>query len=428
MNRNQKSILQNGKNNFTWVGKPIITEYSFQKDILSERTGFVYSRLGLTMDIKDGLRLRLGGSSGFYPGGKDTHGNTKQNIIYCNSKDDFKTQVHVDFKDRFDKKVLDNIHESNFIKVKIEKDVDGKLVEEKFITMYDTIEYLSKHLTEDMTLAVLGESELQLYNGTNETFVPKFISLITSENPQHKATFTETILLDKSSIDKKSKDGAINIYAYRPHYIGKIDGKHTFESTDGKKRSGQTLAFPQSYIVEYNEENKANKTKFLSKFLSAKKGVTEITVTGHFKAQGVEIVEVKEEDMSDELKMLLELGLYTKEEIMSKAVGGDNSNNPVVKVIDAPFIQKAKSQDGQATPAKIEHTLDKYRLEEVWNVLAFEEMMKGNTAQKPEEDEDLSELFEDDDEEEKVEAVIENTDIAEDAEEEDELDWLNDIE
>ena len=329
---NEQVKLQRGRANFNFIGRAKITDFTYKLDEISEKSGYQYSRLNLGVDTGNGNVVYAELMGGFFPNGRDNKGNNRDNLIYVNSKEDFKQTFTIDFEDRFNEEILKTVNENNFIKVGLEKyEEDGKekTLIKKFLSAYDAIDYISEHLGDGMVVNVKGNIRYSMYNDETQMrreITSIFLSKATEE--KFKAGFTQTILIDKDSVSKLDKEtNEYLIHAKVVDYLKEYNGKEV-------KRN---IPFAMNYSFKLDVENPDRTKKVLTKFFKVKKGVTELIMEGEF-VEGVQMGEVTEDDIPDDLKELIELGFYTKEEILGKMViKGDRVSKAY---LTKPYIQK----------------------------------------------------------------------------------------
>ena len=83
----------------------------------------------------------------------------------------------------------------------------------------------------------------------------------------------------------------------------------------------------------------------LQRFFKPKKGkITEITITGNL-VEGGSVVNITEDDIPDDIKELIEMGLYSEEEAEKKcAVGNGNRERRMIIVKpDITYVGKSKA-------------------------------------------------------------------------------------
>ena len=134
--------------NFTLIGTPKISEdYTFKIDERSEKSNWVYN----SMNIGIWCGEEFGTVYAELMGGYSTD---NKNQIYAHGKkeddtDDFEKQIIVDWEDRFNESVLEEIGSLSFITVGLEKTNKGQTYYKNFLSAYDAIAYVKEHLTED---------------------------------------------------------------------------------------------------------------------------------------------------------------------------------------------------------------------------------------------------------------------------------------
>lgn len=338
-----KEELKTSAGSFTLVG-----EFSrgrknpFQIDVESQSgTGYVYNRLEMPIDCgsKYGtIYVHL--QDGYNPRGT---------LIYCHTKDkdgktDWKTQFTVDWDDRMNEEILKEVSEFDFITVGIEKDVKGNIVYKKFLSMYDVINYLNENLQDDSVLRVSGKIEYGYYNGnTTRQLIPNNIVLSNIVNKpdfdkanDFKATFVQELLLSSDSIGDFDKElNELEIKGYVASYIYKYDGKKV------KKIN----ALPYTYYFSFNDVTEKQRELIIKKVLKVKKGVSRIVFNGEFHEGGT-VVKATMDDVPDDLKELISLGLYTEEDVLGMVSTSDRQRKMVLTNL---HVRKAKDEDGNVT-------------------------------------------------------------------------------
>lgn len=321
----ERKALKKGKAVFNLIGRVKVTDKTFNLDN-SYDSGWTDNSMYVGVDCGNGNTVYAEMRSGFFP--------DKDNVIRAYSKDEKddagkSTSVEIAWEDRLDESLYDSISDSSFLTVGVEKDVKDKTVYKKFLTAYDAVEYLNEHLEDGMIVNVKGTIGYSEYEGdvsTKKEITSIVLSKIDDE-ADFKATFSQTILVDSKSIGKKNDDkGTMELAAYVVDYVGKpkIDG----EKIEVKKN----VTYPKTFEVAINE-NPEITAKMLQKFFKPKKGkITEITVTGNL-VEGGSTVNITEDDIPDDIKELIEMGLYSEEEAEKKiAVGNGNRERRMIIV------------------------------------------------------------------------------------------------
>lgn len=321
----ERKALKKGKAAFNLIGRVKVTDKTFNLDN-SYDSGWTDNSMYVGVDCGNGNTVYAEMRSGFFP--------DKDNVIRAYSKDEKddagkSKSVEIAWEDRLDESLYDSISDSSFLTVGVEKDVKDKTVYKKFLTAYDAVEYLNEHLEDGMIVNVkgtIGYSEHEGNVSTKKEITSIVLSKIDDE-ADFKATFSQTILVDSKSIGKKNDDkGTMELVAYVIDYVGKpkIDG----EKIEVKKN----VTYPKTFEVAINE-NPEITAKMLQRFFKPKKGkITEITVTGNL-VEGGSTVNITEDDIPDDIKELIEMGLYSEEEAEKKiAVGNGNRERRMIIV------------------------------------------------------------------------------------------------
>ena len=321
----ERKALKKGKAAFNLIGRVKVTDKTFNLDN-SYDSGWTDNSMYVGVDCGNGNTVYAEMRSGFFP--------DKDNVIRAYSKDEKddagkSKSVKIAWEDRLDESLYDSISDSSFLTVGVEKDVKDKTVYKKFLTAYDAVEYLNEHLEDGMIVNVKGTIGYNEYEG-NVSTKKEITSIVLSKidnDADFKATFSQTILVDSKSIGKKNDDkGTMELAAYVVDYVGKpkIDG----EKIEVKKN----VTYPKTFEVAINE-NPEITAKMLQRFFKPKKGkITEITVTGNL-VEGGSTVNITEDDIPDDIKELIEMGLYSEEEAEKKiAVGNGNRERRMIIV------------------------------------------------------------------------------------------------
>ena len=322
----ERKALKKGKAVFNLIGRVKVTDKTFNLDN-SYDSGWTDNSMYVGVDCGNGNTVYAEMRSGFFP--------DKDNVIRAYSKDEKddagkSKSVEIAWEDRLDESLYDSISDSSFLTVGVEKDVKDKTVYKKFLTAYDAVEYLNEHLEDGMIVNVKGTIGYSEYEG-NVSTKKEITSIVLSkidDEADFKATFSQTILVDSKSIGKKNDDkGTMELAAYVVDYVGKpkIDG----EKIEVKKN----VTYPKTFEVAINDENPETTAKMLQRFFKPKKGkITEITVTGNL-VEGGSTVNITEDDIPDDIKELIEMGLYSEEEAEKKiAVGNGNRERRMIIV------------------------------------------------------------------------------------------------
>ena len=387
----EKKALKKGKATFNLIGRAKVTDKTFNLDN-SYDSGWTDNQMYLGVDCGNGNIVYAEMRSGFFP--------DKDNVIRAydkNEKDESgkSKSVEIAWEDRLDETLLDSIADSSFLTVGVEKDVKGKTVYKKFLTAYDAVEYLNDYLEDGVVVNVKGNIGYSEYEG-NVSVKKDITSIVLSkvENEEDfKATFSQTILVDSKSIGKKNEEkGTMELEAYVIDYVGspKIDG----EKVEIKKN----VVFPRTFEVEINE-NPEITAKMLQRFFKPKKGkLTEITVTGNL-VEGAAIVNITEDDIPDDIKELIAMGLYSEEEAEKKCAVGNNNREKRMIIVKPDITYVGQGDERKPTVAFEENKYedsDLYFYEQALNDAGVDtnSESEGSSDDEASEDDDLLKMLE----------------------------------
>ena len=327
--------------NFTLIGKPKISEdYTFKIDEQSEKSNWIYNSMNLGIDCGEAHGLIYCEMMGGYSA-------ENENKIYAHGKkddgsDDFENQIIVDWDDRLDENILEEIGELSFITVGIEKTNKDKTFYKKFLSAYDAIAYIKEHLTEDMVLNVRGTLKYSTYNDVvqiRKTITSIALSKV-DDPSNYAARFTQSILIDKDSASLKNIDkdkGVMYVDTRVLDYVKEINGIEV---------KGQ---YPYNKQFEFRfpnlEDEKQCKAIYESLF-KVKKDVKQINFEGEF-IEGGAVTTLTWEEVPDDIKGLVAMGFYTKEEAIIKCSA--NGNRERRMVLTRPITKQVGDEDNKTT-------------------------------------------------------------------------------
>ena len=327
---------------FNLIGVPKISDdYTFKIDEKSEKSNWIYNSMNLGIDCGERHGVVYSEMMGGYS-------SENENRIYAHGKkddgsDDFDAQIVVDWDDRFDDSVLETIGELSFITVGLEKTDKDKTFYKKFLSAYDAIAYIKEHLTENMVVNVRGNLKYSTYNDITQ--VRKNITSIVlskvDDSSKYKASFTQSVLIDKDSASLKNIDkdkGVMYVDTKVLDYVKEINGIEV---------KGQ-YPYAKQFEFEMDFSNEAACKKIMEKLFKVKKGITQITFEGEL-IEGGAVVTATWDDLPEDIKDLVDMGVYSEEEALAKctANGGRERRmvlkKPMIKLVGddkVPVIQK----------------------------------------------------------------------------------------
>lgn len=325
--------------NFTLIGVPKVTDYTFKIDEKSTKSNWVYNSLNLGIDCGE----KFGTVYAEMMSGYSEDGN---NVIYAHGKkddgtDDFENRITVDWEDRLNESIIEEIGDFCFISVGLEKTDKGKTFVKKFLSAYDAIVYIKEHLTEDIVVNVKGNLKYSTYQG--KTQVRKNITSIVlskvDDASKYVARFTQSILIDKYSASLKNIDkdkGVMFVDAKVLDYVKEIDGVEI---------KGQ-YPFDKTFEFEMDFTNQEICKKVMTKMFNVKKGYTQVTFEGEL-IEGGAVVTATIDDIPQDIKDLIEIGVYTEEQALARC--SVNAPREQRMVLKAPLIRLV-GDDDKKTP------------------------------------------------------------------------------
>lgn len=362
MAKKEQTQIKKGTSTFTLIGKAIVKDYTFTIDESSKNSDWIYSRLNFQVDCGDSGVINAEMMGG-YGSGKN-----RENKIYVHGKkknesgndvDDYSNQFTTDWDDRLDESLFEEIGDNCFITVGLEKDKKSNTFYKKFLSEYDAIEYIQEHLEDQTIVNVKGNLTYSDYNDTTQ--VKKQITSVVlskvTEEENFKATFQQTVLVDKDTIQKYDEESnGFPMDCYVPEYVSKI------QTEDGKldvPKEDRNVVFRKTFTYDCGTKKSEVILAFLKKHFSPKKdNVHEVTFEGTITKSGT-LQSVTLDDLPDDIKELVEIGAYTEEEAIEKCVG--NSKKTESYIFKAPRIKKI----GEDKTPTVDKNEDKYKFDEL---------------------------------------------------------------
>lgn len=334
---------------FTLIGEAQVSDYTFKIDAKSEKSSWIYNSMNLNVDCGE----KHGRISCELMGG---YSDDRNNVIYAHGKDedgneDWSKQIQVDWEDRFNESVLEEVGDGCFLTVGLEKTTAGKTYYKKFLSAYDAIAYIQEHLTDGTVVNVRGRLQYSIYNENVQ--VRKTIQSIVlsgvDEPSKYRASFTQSILLDKDSASLKNIDkdkGVMYVDARVLDYVKEINGTEIKGNYPFQKTFEFEMDFTKPDVCK----------KIVDKVFKVKKAITQINFDGEFVEGGAQVTATMD-DLTDEVKDLIELGVYTKEEALEKCSSGGPRERRMI--LRKPIIRMV-GDEGDKTPVlqKFENRYD----------------------------------------------------------------------
>lgn len=328
---NENNVIEKSDwvSNFTLIGEAKVNDYTFKIDERSQKSSWVYNSMNIGIDCGE----KFGAVFCELMGG---YSEDRENVIYAHGKDedgrdDFSQRITVDWEDRLNEDVLESIGDLCFITVGLEKTDKGKTYYKNFLSAYDAIAYAQEHIEDGMVVNVRGRLQYSIYNDNVQ--VRKTIQSIVLSNvddsSKYVARFTQSVLLDKDSASLKNVDkdkGVMYVDARVLDYVKEINGVEI---------KGQ---YPYPYTFEFPMDlTKPDLCKKIyEKLFKVKKNVRQVTFDGEF-VEGGAVVQATWDDVPDDIKDLVEIGVYSKEEALEKCTA--NGSRERRMLLKKPYIK-----------------------------------------------------------------------------------------
>lgn len=361
---------------FTLVGAAKVNDYTFTIDKQSERSSWVYNSMSLNVDCGEkhgSIRAEMMG--GYSP--------DRENIIYAHGKDDdgnddFSKQMTIAWEDRFDDTILDEVGKLSFIVVGLEKTTAGKTYYKNFLSEYDAIAYAQEHLEDGMVVNVKGRLQYSMYNDTVQVrkTIQSIVLSSADEPSKYYARFTQSVLLDKDSASLKDVDkdkGVMYVNARVLDYVKELNGTEIKGQYPFTKQFEYPMDFTKSELCK----------KIYDKLFKVKKNVRQVTFDGIF-VEGGATVTATMDDIPDEVKELIDMGLYSEEEALAKCSASGSRERRMI--LQKPMIKLV----GEDKTPVVQIFDDKYEEDELVIDTGSDEDVPFDTDEKSSDDSDMS--------------------------------------
>ena len=354
-NMSSKIKKTNWVSNFRLVGRAKLNDNSFKIDEVSE-SGWCYCNINLGVDCGENYGVTYANLMGGFSKEND-------NYIYVHGKkedgsDDFQNNFTISWEDRDNEDILNEVGDACFYRIGLESTESGKTYVQKFLSPYDAIKYLHENLADDMVINVQGNLKYNFYNGNvNMQRDIRSIFLSKAEPENYKATFTQSVLIDSDSINPREDIDTEN----------KIVKVHTRVIDYVKELNGNIIKgqYPMPFTFEYEYDSKEMFDKIYKLLFKVKKNIKQINFEGEFINTGA-TVQATMDDITDDVKTLIAMGLYTEEEILTKyaAQGGIERRY----VLRRPIVRIEGDENKQTVPQIFD---DRYTEEDL--IIKFED-------------------------------------------------------
>ena len=349
---------------FKFVGEVHLNEDSIKTDCMSS-SGWKYNRLN--------FGVRCGDAGTHFVQAMSGYSTTKGGVLYVGLRTDggFENRK-IDWDDRFDEELVEAAMSP--YRASVEKTQDGKPFVKKFLSAYDFIEYLEEHISDGDTISCRGDIEYSEYEGKTVTrYNVKSVTKIDGE-AKTEASFIQTLLLNSDCIGDVDENGYTTINGF---------------GIDYDRDARDNRAFPVSFKYKFPEDEKQARAQRKLIFNIKEGTVNEVTFLGEF-VSSYPTVEATPEDLTDDVRELIELGLYSEEEVLTQYAG--NGRPTRMAVITKPRIYTPKG--GSPTVQIVENYCDESELYGTKVVDTKSPIADPMPGSDDDDDFDLSDLFE----------------------------------
>lgn len=330
-NKNERKIItkENWISSFAIIGAAKISDHTFKINEKSEKSAWIYNSMNLGIDCgeKDGTVYveMMGGYSDEQAGAIYAHGKKED------GSDDFSAQIQVAWEDRFNEDILETIGDLSFITVGLEKTDKGKTFYKKFLSAYDAIAYAKAHLEDGMVINVRGNLKYSIYQDKVQCRknITSIVLSAVDDSSKYSARFTQSILINQDSASLKEVDKDKSVMYIHARVLDYIKEYNDIEV------KGQ-FPFNKDFEFELDLTKPDICKKVYDKVFKVKKGITQITFEGEF-VEGGATVTATLDDVPDDIKDLIELGLYSEEEALARC--SSNGSKEQRMILRKPFIR-----------------------------------------------------------------------------------------
>lgn len=328
---------RNWRSSFSLIGEVAkFNDFTFKIDEVSDKSNWKYSKINLGVFCGEKYGTVYAEMMGGF-------GVERENKLYVHGRkedgtDDFKDRMIIDWEDRFDEDIIETLGRRNFVNIGIKKDTNDKIVWENFLSEYDAIAYLKENLEEGTKVSVSGNIEYGSYD--DNTTVRKEIRkiVLVNEDTPSKAVFQQSILLNKESIVGEDKEqGVVLVDARVLNYVNK------FNNIEVKGFVPFTKRF--EYEIDFDEKTDEQVAAIKKLLFGVRKDVTQVTFNGKLIESG-SMVKPSVEDIPEEFKAMIELGMITEEEALEKCATNDGKKKRMVLTI--PEVQAGNEEEGKS--------------------------------------------------------------------------------
>ena len=368
------SELKKGASSFKLVGKMVITPNTFKMESKSG-TGYISNKMYVGVNCGKGnvvYAQMFGGysnsASKLYVHGKQVDPNNPRR-----DTDDYSNQFEIGWDDRFNVDVLNSCGPACFIQVALEKNPDGNLQTQKFLSAYDAIRYI-KDVTDRMSaeekdklvVDVRGNIEYRYYEG-KVTYQKTITSVKITEVTEDKFTssFTQTIYVDKDCIGKADMERKV-----LPLNVKVAEYVNKYKNTEIK----ETVPLE----VEMELDAQAKIAPWLANNIKKSSGYAKAIILGSFVESGsTESFDIS--SLPADVQKYIADGVLSEEDVMRTVASGNQRQ----QILTINAIKTAIDENKNISPAFEASAYTTKEIDDVYN--AFMSKVKAiDKGEKPE--------------------------------------------
>jgi hypothetical protein len=352
------SELKKGASSFKLVGKMVITPNTFKMESKSG-SGYISNKMYVGVNCGKGNTVYAqmfggysNGTSKLYLHGKQADPNNARRDI-----DDYSNQFEISWDDRFNVDVLSECGPACFIQVALEKDTEGNLQIQKFLSPYDAIRYI-KDVTDRMTaddkdklvVNVNGNIEYRYYEGkVSYQKTISSIKLVDATEENYTASFTQTIFVDKDCIGKADMERKVlPLNVKVAEYVGKYKGVEIKETVPLE--------------VEMELDATAKIAPWLANNIKKSSGYAKAIILGNFVESGsTEAFDIS--TLPAEVQQMIADGVLNKEDVQRTVAAGNQRQ----QILSINAIKTAIDENKNISPAFEASAYTSKEIDDVYN-------------------------------------------------------------
>jgi hypothetical protein len=370
-------------NTFYFVGRAVITDKSFAINKTNENGTWCHNSMFFGVDCGDHGINYITGMGGYNP--------TRENYIQVSTIDaegKIQTKDHdikIDWDERFDipEETMNIINKQRLIYTKVEKDASGNPVARNFLSMYDAVAHIQKHVSNGTPIYVRGRIEMRPSEDGQEwstQHIVDSIGLAGEENFTPRTELKINVLIDQNTIGKPDADTkTLPLFCKTITYVNKV----------GQNKYNQACAAPLKIVVDLNKfvnpttgEPDKNKLLYAHKnyFTPNKKGmVAEGVFVCHY-VGGVQKVEITLDDLPTEIREGIENGVLDKDHIMKSLAITKPIERQISYITVDSYNKIIQTDDSEIPLPTMIFEKDKYKENEIVEFADLEPIETAPTA------------------------------------------------